>query len=71
MKFKVNKDACIGCGACQALCEEVFEIGDDGYAEAKDDKITDEQVKENAVNAMESCPTDAIYEVKENDKKEA
>lgn len=71
MKFKVDKDMCIGCGACQSLCEEVFEIGDDGYAEAKDEEITDEQVKENAVNAMESCPTNAICEVKENDKKAA
>ena len=32
MKFKVDKDACIGCGACQAICEDVFEITDDGYA---------------------------------------
>ena len=71
MKFKVDKDACIGCGACQSLCEEVFKIGDDGYAEAKAKEITDEQIKENAVNAMESCPTNAIYEVKENDKKAA
>ena len=26
MKLKVNEDACIGCGACQATCSEVFEI---------------------------------------------
>ena len=45
MKFKVNKDACIGCGACQAICEDVFEITDDGYATAKDVEVTDEEVK--------------------------
>ena len=28
--LKVNKDLCIGCGACQAVCPEVFEIDDDG-----------------------------------------
>ena len=32
MKLKVNKDLCIGCGACQAVCPEVFEIEDDGLA---------------------------------------
>ncbi len=66
MKFKVDKDSCIGCGACQAICEEVFEITDDGYAIAKDEKIEDEEVKENAISAMEGCPTNAISEVKEN-----
>ena len=27
-KIKVNKEICIGCGACQALVPEVFEIED-------------------------------------------
>ena len=30
MKVKVDKDTCIGCGACQAICSDVFEYGDDG-----------------------------------------
>ena len=42
MKFKVDKDAFIGCGACQAICEDVFEITDDGYATAKDVEVKDE-----------------------------
>lgn len=66
MKFMVDKDACIGCGACASICDEVFEITDDGYAEAKGEKITDESVKENAISAMEGCPTSAIHEEKEN-----
>ena len=49
MKFKVNSEACICCGACAAICEDVFEI-------------SDEEVKEQAVEAMESCPTSAIEE---------
>lgn len=60
MKFKVNEDSCIGCGACQAICEDVFEITDDGYAVAKDVNITDESIKEDAISAMEGCPTSAI-----------
>ena len=65
MKFKVNEDACIGCGACASICEEVFEINDEGYAIAKDEKVTDDEIKENALSAMEGCPTDAISEDKE------
>jgi ferredoxin len=30
MKVKVNEDSCIGCGACQSICENVFEINDEG-----------------------------------------
>ena len=26
MKVKVNPDACVGCGACCAICDTVFEI---------------------------------------------
>ena len=29
MKATVLKDACIGCGACQAIAPDVFEIEDD------------------------------------------
>ena len=28
MKVKVNQDACIGCGACAAIAEDVFEINE-------------------------------------------
>lgn len=66
MKFKVDKDLCIGCGACQAICEEVFEITDDGYATAKDVEVKDEDVKENAISALEGCPTSAISSEKED-----
>lgn len=68
MKFKVDKDACICCGACAAICEEVFEINDEeGYAVAKDVEIT-EEIKNDAIDAMEGCPTSAISKC---DEKEA
>lgn len=60
MKFKVDESACIGCGACTAICEDVFEFSDDGFAIAKDEEITDDETKEKAIEAMEGCPTDAI-----------
>ena len=58
-KVEVNKDKCIGCGACTATCPEVFEIGDDGLATVIKDEINDD-VK----MAAEGCPTEAI-EIKE------
>ena len=39
MKVIVNQDNCIGCGACCAYSEEVFEINDDGLSEAKVEEI--------------------------------
>ncbi len=59
MKVKINKNACIGCGSCAAICPEVFEIDDEGIA-----KVTVEKVEENQLNdateASENCPTSAI-----------
>lgn len=67
MKFKVDKDACICCGACAAICEEVFEINDEeGYAVAKDVEVT-EEIKNDAIDAMEGCPTSAISESTEKE----
>lgn len=63
-KVEIDKNLCIGCGACAAICPKNFEIGDDGLAEVTNDKVTDE-VKE----AAENCPTDAI-KIKKTDKKE-
>ena len=45
MKVKVNKDTCIGCGACQAICPLVFEYDDEGLMDVKTSNLNDE-VKE-------------------------
>ena len=29
-RVRVNKDACIGCGACQAIAPDVFSLNDEG-----------------------------------------
>ena len=63
MKLKVNKDLCIGCGACQAVCPDVFEIEDDGLAHTIVDSIPDSN-EDDAIDAKEGCPTSAIEEVK-------
>ena len=65
MKVNVDKDICIGCGACQAVCPDVFEIDDDGLAKSNNDKITEENM-DDVRDALEGCPVGAITE--ENNK---
>ncbi len=62
MKLEVDQDICIGCGSCQAICPEVFEINDDGLAQSIVDNIDEAFVNE-AIDAKEGCPVNAIYEV--------
>ena len=68
MKVKVNKDACIGCGACVAICDEVFEINDEGLSEVKVEENKEkeefvsvkEELQDEVRDAADSCPTGAI-----------
>ena len=59
MKVKVNEDACISCGACTAICEEVFEFNDEGISIAKVNEVPKE-LEDKVTEASESCPTGAI-----------
>ena len=59
MKAKVNKDLCIGCGACTTIAQDVFEFDDDGLAKVVKEKIEDNE-KDDVIDASESCPTEAI-----------
>lgn len=56
---KVNKDACIGCGACQALVSDVFDIDDDGLACVLENAKIEENIS-NIKEAADNCPTGAI-----------
>lgn len=64
MKVKVNQDACIGCGACEAICPDVFKINDEGLSSTVVEEVN-EELKNDVVDAIESCPTAAIEEVNE------
>ena len=69
MKVKVNKDACIGCGACASICPDVFELNDEGLSEVKvEEENKENKEKEEVVSvkeelqdevrdAADSCPT--------------
>lgn len=59
MKVKVNEDACIGCGACCAIADNIFEIGDNGLSEVKKEEVQEDE-KQAVRDAAEACPTGAI-----------
>ncbi len=59
MKVKVNRDSCIGCGACAAICDQVFEIDDEGLSTVKNAEV-EESHKQEVQDAADSCPTGAI-----------
>lgn len=59
MKINVNRDACIGCGACQVIAPALFELDDEGISVEKVKEVEKEE-QDNARDASESCPTAAI-----------
>jgi len=58
-KVSVNQDLCIGCGACQSIVNDVFEIDDQGLATVKCEEVAKE-LEEDVIDAAEGCPTNAI-----------
>ncbi len=59
MKAKVNKDECIGCGTCESICPDVFEMRNDDKSHVKINPIP-EEYKDCTIEAEESCPVQAI-----------
>lgn len=59
MKAKVIDNICIGCGACQAIVSEEFEINDEGIAQAINE-VVNKKNEADVIDAKENCPTGAI-----------
>ena len=59
MKIKVNKDACVGCGACVSTAEDLLEINDEGFSTPKVEEVPADKEQE-AKDAAGVCPTGAI-----------
>jgi len=59
MKVKVDPDACMGCGVCETIVEEVFELGDEGFAIVLMDPVP-EPFRDLVQQAFDECPEEAI-----------
>lgn len=55
-KLKVNEN-CIGCGACVAICGDVFDLNDEGIAFVKEGSDNNCACVDDAIWA---CPVGAI-----------
>ena len=65
-KIKLEREICIGCGSCQAICSKFFELQDDGKsyivgAEKKDNEELEVPKADCAVQAAEACPVQCIH----------
>ena len=68
VKVRINREECIGCGVCEALCGEVFKLLEDGksgiveaYRKSDDSQgDVDEKLRDCVENAKESCPVSVI-----------
>lgn len=67
-KIKLEREKCIGCGSCQAVCPKYFELKEDGKSSVigaqKDANGNDELETEKiecAEAAAEACPVQCIH----------
>ncbi|OPX29150.1 MAG: ferredoxin [Gemmatimonadaceae bacterium 4484_173] len=58
MKFSVDQDMCVGCGACEGTCPDVFVLVDD-KSQVKTDPVPPE-FEGCALEAEGGCPVQAI-----------
>lgn len=58
MKAVVDQGLCIGCGLCTGMEPDVFQMNDDGKAEAVNE--ADDSNKDMVQDAIDACPVNAI-----------
>jgi len=70
-KVKIDRDLCIGCGTCPAICPKIFKLDGEGKStvlkkgssEGSREWVSAEELDDSfecAKNAAASCPTQAI-----------
>ena len=72
IKIMQQREKCIGCGSCSAVCPKYFELADDGKSHikdsVKDEKTSNEELEvvkiECAESAAEACPVQCIEIIK-------
>jgi ferredoxin len=66
-KIKLEREKCIGCGSCQAMCPKYFELIDDGKSHIKGSteengiETLETNDLDSAETAAEACPAQCIH----------
>jgi ferredoxin len=68
MKVQIDREGCIGCGVCEALCSEVFKLVEDGKSSIAEKyrkgSLGEGEVGKDLVacveSARDSCPVSVI-----------
>jgi ferredoxin len=68
MKVAIDREGCIGCGVCEALCPDVFKLLEDGKSgiveKYRAGDLGNGQVGDDLIlcteNARDSCPVSVI-----------
>jgi ferredoxin len=60
MLVKIERDSCIGSGACVIACPEVFGQDDDGLVVLLNDAPASE-LQDRVVDASKACPASVIW----------
>lgn len=68
-KVILEREKCIGCGSCQALCPKQFKLVDDGKSSliggTRDAKTGNDEIETDklgcAESAADSCPVQCIH----------
>jgi ferredoxin len=59
MRIAVDRELCIGSGACEALLPDVFEVGDDGVVTVLRPEVAPDG-EDDVRDAVAQCPTGAL-----------
>jgi ferredoxin len=58
-RVEVDRDRCVGSGACEALAPDVFEVDDDGVLIVHRPEPTGDELHD-VRDAVQACPTRAL-----------
>lgn len=59
MKITQDREKCIGCGACAAICPDFWEMSDDGKAKLRGSSKNADGIYELSVEGEAMCNEDA------------
>lgn len=60
MKVIRDKNTCISCGNCVAICSAVFGFNQEGRVEVLKESVKDENLRKCVKEAADICPVKAI-----------